>query len=56
MKAIAAAHPNNHHPRQMPDGSHHDPHVKRKLIRTGLLEELPVEEHAGPFAELNDRA
>ena len=45
-----------HHPRQMPDRRHHDPHVEGKLIRTGLLEELPVEEHAGSLAELNDRA
>ena len=45
-----------HHPRQMPDGSHHDAEVKGKLVGAALLEELPLEEHAGPFAELNDRA
>ena len=44
----------HHHPRQMPDGRHHDPHVEGKLIRTALLEEFPLEEHAGSFAELND--
>jgi len=40
----------------MPDRRHHDSDVEGELIRTGLLEELPVEEHAGPLAELNDRA
>ena len=49
-------HPDQHHPRQMPDGRHHDPHIEGKLVGTALLEELPLKEHAGPFAELNDRA
>jgi hypothetical protein len=40
----------------MPDRGHHDPHIEGKLIRAALLKEFPLEEHAGPFAELNDRA
>lgn len=48
--------PNDHRPRHMPDRRHHDPHVEGKLIRTGLLEELPLEEHAGSLAELNNGA
>lgn len=40
----------------MPDRRHHDPHVERKLVGAALLEEVPLEEHAGPLAELNDRA
>lgn len=40
----------------MPDGRHHDPHIEGKLIRAGLSEEVALEEHAGPFAELNNRA
>ncbi len=46
----------HNHPSQMPDRRHHYPHIEGKLIGTALLEELPVEEHAGPLAELNDRA
>jgi hypothetical protein len=49
-------HPNHHHPGQMSDGRHHDPHVERKLVRTGLREDVALEEHAGPFAKLNDWA
>ena len=48
--------PNDHHPRQMQDGRHHDPHIEGKLVGAALLEELPLEEHAGPLAELNDGA
>ena len=44
------------HPRQMPDCRHHDPEVEGKLVGATLLEELPLKEHAGPLAELNDRA
>lgn len=44
------------HPRQMPDRRHHDSHVEGELIRTALLEELPLKEHARPLAELNDGA
>jgi hypothetical protein len=40
----------------MPDRRHHYTEVKRKLIGTALLEELPLKEHAGPLAELNDGA
>jgi hypothetical protein len=40
----------------MPDGRHHDPHIEGKLIRAGLSEEVALKEHAGPFAELNNRA
>jgi hypothetical protein len=47
---IFGLHPNYHHPRQMPNGRHHDAEVKRKLIGAALLEELPFEEHAGPLA------
>ena len=39
----------------MPDGRHHDPHIEGKLIRAGLCEEVALKEHAGPFAELNNR-
>jgi hypothetical protein len=39
----------------MPDGRHHDPHIEGELIRAGLCEEVPLKEHAGPFAELNNR-
>jgi hypothetical protein len=35
-----------HHPRQMPHGRHHDPHIEGKLVGAALLEELPFEEHA----------
>ena len=40
----------------MPDGRHHNPHVEGELIRAGLWEEVALKEHAGSFAELNDRA
>ena len=40
----------------MPHRRHHDPHIEGKLIRAGLCEEVALKEHAGPFAELNDRA
>ena len=40
----------------MPDGRHHNPHVEGELIRAGLCEEVALKEHAGPFAELNNRA
>jgi hypothetical protein len=40
----------------MPHGRRNDPHVKRKLISTALLEELAFEEHAKAFAELNNGA
>ena len=40
----------------MPHGRHQHPHIKRKLIRTTLLEEVPLEEHARSLAELDDRA
>ncbi len=40
----------------MPDGRHHDPHIEGKLVGAALLEEVPFEEHAGPFTELNDGA
>jgi hypothetical protein len=40
----------------MPDRGHHDPHIEGKLVGTALLEELPLQEHAGSLAELNDRA
>lgn len=40
----------------MPDRRHHDPHIEGKLVGAALLEELAFEEHAGPLAELNDRA
>jgi hypothetical protein len=39
----------------MPDGRHHDPEVKGKLVGAALIEEFPLKEHAGPFAELNHR-
>ena len=39
----------------MPDGRHHDPHIEGKLIRAGLCEEVALKEHAGPFAELDNR-
>lgn len=48
--------PDHDHPRQMPDGRHHDPHIEGKLVGAALLEELSFEEHAGPLAELNDGA
>ena len=40
----------------MPDGRHHDPHIEGELVGTGLCEEVALKEHAGPFAELNNRA
>jgi len=40
----------------MPDSRHHDPHIKCKLIGAGLCEEVAFKEHAGPFAELDNRA
>ena len=40
----------------MPDGRHHDPHIEGKLVGAGLCEEVTLKEHAGPFAELNNRA
>ena len=40
----------------MPDGRHHDPHIEGKLIRAGLCEEVALKEHAGSFAELDNRA
>ena len=46
--------PHDHHPHQMPDGCHHDPHIEGKLVGAALLEEFSLEEHAGSFAELND--
>lgn len=52
--AVIGSH--QHPSRQMPDGGHHDPHVERELVGTALLEKLPVEEHAGPLAELKDGA
>ncbi len=39
----------------MPDGRHHDPHIEVKLIRAGLCKKVALKEHAGPFAELNNR-
>ena len=54
--SAAAFHPNHDHPRQMPDGRHHDPHVKGELVGTALLKELALEEHAGPLAELHNGA
>ena len=40
----------------MPDGYHHDPHIEGKLVGAGLCEEVTLKEHAGPFAEFNNRA
>jgi hypothetical protein len=40
----------------MPDGCHHDPHIEGKLIGAGLCKEIALEEHAGSFAELHNRA
>ena len=40
----------------MPHRRHQHPHVKCKLIGAALLEELPLEEHAGALAELDDGA
>ena len=39
----------------MPDGRHHDPHIEGKFICAGLCEEVALEKHAGPLAELNNR-
>jgi transposase len=50
---LLRAYSNDHHPRQMPDGRHHDPHIEGKLVGAGLCEEVALKEHAGPFAELN---
>jgi hypothetical protein len=36
----------------MPDGRHYDPHVERKLVGAALLEEVPLEEHAGSSEKL----
>ena len=44
------------HPRQMPDSRHHDAEVEGELVGAALLEEIPLEEHAGSLAELNDGA
>ena len=55
-KIASSPYSNHHHPCQMPDCRHHDPHIEGKLIRAGLCEEVAFKEHAGPFAELNDRA
>ena len=44
----------HNHPRQMLDRRHHDPYVKGELFGAELRDELALEEHAGPFAELND--
>ena len=44
------------HPCQMPDGPRHDRHVKSKLVGAALHKELPLKEHAGPLAELNNGA
>lgn len=49
-------HSDHNHPRQMPDGCHHYPHIEGKLIGAALLEELALEEHARSLAELNDGA
>jgi hypothetical protein len=48
--------PNDHHPHQMPDGCHHDPHIERKLVGAALLEKIPLAEHAGTLEVLNDGA
>ena len=40
----------------MPNGRHHDPQIEGKLVRAGLCEKVTFKEHAGPFAELNNRA
>ena len=40
----------------MPNRRHHDPEVEGNLISAGLREEVAFEEHAGPFAELDNRA
>ena len=47
---------NHHHPLQMPDGRHHDPHIEGEFVCAALLEEVPLKEHARPLAELNDGA
>ena len=39
----------------MPDRCHHDPHIEGKLVSTGLCKEVALKEHAGPFAELDNR-
>ena len=39
----------------MPDGRHHDPHIEGELVGAGLCEEVALKEHAGPFAELDNR-
>lgn len=44
------------HSRQMPDGGHQYPRIECELVGAALLEELPLEEHAGSLAELNDGA
>ena len=46
-------HSDHNHPRQMPDGSHHDPHIEGKLVGAALLEELALEEHAGSSEKLS---
>ena len=46
----------HHHPRQIPDRRHHDPHVKGELVGTALLKELALEEHAGPLTKLHNGA
>lgn len=38
----------------MPGRRHQHSHIERKLVGTALLEELSLEEHAGPLAELNN--
>lgn len=40
----------------MPNSRHHDAEVEGELIGAALLEEFPLQEHAGPLAELNDGA
>ena len=40
----------------MPHSRHHDPHIEGKLVGAGLCEEVALEKHAGPLAELNNRA
>ena len=44
--------PNHHHPRQMPNGSHHDAEVEGKLVGTALLEEYLTEKTVEHFASL----
>ena len=40
----------------MPYCRHHDPHIEGELVGAALLEEVPLEEHAGSLAELNNGA